>query len=63
MFIYLFILVDLAEELAIYLLSINQYKEWMDRLSPFGVTGFAENSMDYYNLHDTKPVITSVPYY
>ncbi|XP_012234469.1 uncharacterized protein [Linepithema humile] len=54
---------NFAKELAIYLRSINQYKEWMDRLSPFGVIGFAENLMDYYNLHDTKPVITSVPYY
>lgn len=54
---------NFAKELANYLLNINQYKEWMDRLSLFGIIGFAENSEDYYNLQDTKPVITSVPYY
>ncbi|XP_020279049.1 uncharacterized protein LOC109852364 [Pseudomyrmex gracilis] len=53
----------LAKEIATYLLSINQHKEWMDRLSSFGVIGFAENSTDYYNLNDVKSVLTSVPYY
>lgn len=53
----------LAKEIATYLLSINQHKEWMDRLSSFGVIGFAENSADYYNLNDVKSVLTSVPYY
>ncbi|EFN67451.1 hypothetical protein EAG_01781 [Camponotus floridanus] len=53
----------LAKELTTYLLNINQRKEWMDRLSPFGIVGFAENSTDFYNLDEIKSVITSVRYY
>ncbi|XP_070154014.1 uncharacterized protein [Polyergus mexicanus] len=53
----------LAKELTTYLLNINQHKEWMDRLSFFGIIGFAENSLDFYNLDDVKSVATSVPYY
>ncbi|KAL6426772.1 hypothetical protein ACFW04_009245 [Cataglyphis niger] len=52
-----------VEELTTYLLNINQHKEWMDRLSFFGIVGFAENSPDFYNLDDIKSVATSVPYY
>ncbi|KMQ94612.1 hypothetical protein RF55_5219 [Lasius niger] len=52
----------LAKELATYLLNINQNKEWMDRLSTFGIVGFAENSTDFYN-QDEKSIPTSVPYY
>ncbi|KAM0725191.1 hypothetical protein ACS0PU_008677 [Formica fusca] len=58
------VLVDvLGKELTTYLLNINQHKEWMDRLSFFGIVGFAENSLDFYNLDDVKSVATSVPYY
>lgn len=53
----------LSKELTTYLLNINQHKEWMSRLSTFGIIGFAENSTDFYNLDDIKSVATSVPYY
>ncbi|XP_012061121.1 PREDICTED: uncharacterized protein LOC105624366 [Atta cephalotes] len=54
---------ELAEKLTAYLLNIDKYEEWLERLSPYGVIGFAKNSMDYYNLIDKKCVDTKVPYY
>jgi len=54
---------ELAEKLTAYLLNIDKYEEWLERLSPYGVIGFAKNSMDYYNLVDKKCVDTKVPYY
>ncbi|GAB1861322.1 hypothetical protein CAJAP_02401 [Camponotus japonicus] len=53
----------LAKELTTYLLNISQREEWMDRLSSFGIVGFAENSTDFYNLDAIKSVMTSVRYY
>ncbi|XP_072746237.1 uncharacterized protein [Anoplolepis gracilipes] len=53
----------LAKELTTYLLNINQHKDWIDRLSSFGIIGFAENSSDFYNLGDVKSIATRVPYY
>ncbi|KAL0115694.1 hypothetical protein PUN28_010908 [Cardiocondyla obscurior] len=38
----------LIEKLTTYLLKVNQYKEWKERLSLYGVVGFAKNSMDLY---------------
>ncbi|KYN08212.1 PREDICTED: uncharacterized protein LOC108775882 [Cyphomyrmex costatus] len=54
---------QLAKELTAYLLNIDKNEEWLKRLSPYGVIGFAKNSMDYYNLVDKKCVETNVPYY
>ncbi|KYQ60194.1 hypothetical protein ALC60_00601 [Trachymyrmex zeteki] len=54
---------ELAEKLTAYLLNIDKYEEWLERLSSYGVIGFAKNSMDYYNLIDKKCVDTKVPYY
>ncbi|XP_018339773.1 PREDICTED: uncharacterized protein LOC108747039 isoform X2 [Trachymyrmex septentrionalis] len=54
---------ELAEKLTAYLLNIDKYEEWLERLSPYGIIGFAKNSMDYYNMIDKKCVDTKVPYY
>ncbi|XP_071642790.1 uncharacterized protein [Temnothorax longispinosus] len=47
----------LNEHLATYLLDVNKDAEFVKRLSSFGVTSFAKNSMDNYN-NDDKCVIT-----
>ncbi|KYN21308.1 hypothetical protein ALC57_06233 [Trachymyrmex cornetzi] len=54
---------QLVEKLTAYLLNIDKNEEWLERLLPYGVIGFAKNSMDYYNLADKKCVDTNVPYY
>ncbi|EZA50526.1 hypothetical protein DMN91_010191 [Ooceraea biroi] len=52
-----------VEQLTTYLLNINQQEKWMERLLPFGIVGFAENSENYYDVDNKKSVVTNVPYY
>ncbi|TGZ49866.1 hypothetical protein DBV15_09470, partial [Temnothorax longispinosus] len=44
----------LNEHLATYLLDVNKDAEFVKRLSSFGVTSFAKNSMDNYNNDDNR---------
>lgn len=53
----------LKRKIAAYLLNINQDTEWKDKFAPYGVTGFTKNSETFYELDDTKNVVTSAPYY
>lgn len=56
--------VSLRRKITIYLLKINQHKEWVDRFAPFGLTGFTTNFEQLYKQPDgVKSVVTSVPYY
>ncbi|OAD59373.1 hypothetical protein WN48_09204 [Eufriesea mexicana] len=56
--------VSLRRKITIYLLKINQHKEWVDRFAPFGLTGFTTNFEQLYKQPGgVKSVVTSVPYY
>ncbi|CAK9829733.1 hypothetical protein ANTRET_LOCUS7028 [Anthophora retusa] len=52
-----------VNKITAYLLNIDQDKKWIDRFAPFGVTGFTKNFAKFYDLGDTKSVVTFVPYY
>lgn len=54
---------DLVDRLTSYFLKCNQDIDRMKKLASFGITNFASNSEDFYELIDIKPVVTRVPYY
>ncbi|XP_015182542.1 PREDICTED: uncharacterized protein LOC107069607 [Polistes dominula] len=52
-----------VKKLTSYLLNCNEDASWMMKLAPFGITGFAANTLDYYVFSDVKPVFTRGAYY
>lgn len=52
-----------VEHLTTYLLNCNRDVDRMEKLTSFGILGFAGNSTDMYELVDVKPVVTRAPYY
>ncbi|XP_015597418.1 uncharacterized protein LOC107268803 [Cephus cinctus] len=52
----------IREKVINYLLSVEKDEDWSERLSAYGISGFAEYSPDLYKLDDTN-VATSVRYY
>ncbi|XP_017790950.1 PREDICTED: uncharacterized protein LOC108573095 isoform X1 [Habropoda laboriosa] len=53
----------IVKKITAYLLNIDQDRKWVDRFSPFGLTGFTKNFEKFYELCDLKSVVTNVPYY
>ncbi|XP_043485556.1 uncharacterized protein LOC122513310 isoform X4 [Polistes fuscatus] len=52
-----------VKKLTSYLLNCNEDASWMMKLAPFGITGFAVNTLDYYVFSDVKPVFSRGAYY
>ncbi|XP_014605199.1 PREDICTED: zonadhesin-like isoform X1 [Polistes canadensis] len=52
-----------VKKLTSYLLNCNEDASWMMKLAPFGITGFAINTLDYYVFSDVKPVFSRGAYY
>ncbi|KAK0178606.1 hypothetical protein PV327_007484 [Microctonus hyperodae] len=51
------------EQIEKYLLNVQFIEDWIVRLKPYGILGFAEYSKDNYDIEDIKSVVTSVRYY
>ncbi|XP_039313154.1 proteoglycan 4 isoform X4 [Solenopsis invicta] len=52
----------ISEPLTNYLLNITKNKDWLDRLLPFGIKGFARNSTNNYR-PERVHILKNVPYY
>ncbi|OXU19470.1 hypothetical protein TSAR_010422 [Trichomalopsis sarcophagae] len=54
---------DVVNKIKEYLINIRNDTEWMEKLAPYGVLGFAEYSKSLYDFQEMKTVATSAPYY